>query len=119
MAEVAARIEEIDNDGVILVTWETLTDGDTGAPVKVARYSDKTVHSDGDYSGTAIITMQGSNNGTAWFTLTDHADTDITMGADTVGAVIAQNPLWIRPSVGAGDGSTDIDVYVVCAPPRR
>ena len=118
MAVVPAREEMPDNDGVVVFTWETLTDGDTGSPVLAARFADKTVHSDGNYSGTAVITMQGSNNNVAWFTLTDHADTDVTMGADTVGAVIAQNPLWIRPSVGAGDGSTDIDVYLVCAPRR-
>lgn len=118
MAVLPAKITEPDNDGVILVTWETLTDGDSGEPVLVARYADKTVHSDGSYSGSGSITMQGSNNNTAWFTLSDHADTDISLTADTVGAVIAQNPLWIRPLVASGDGSTDIDVFLVCAPRR-
>lgn len=118
MAVVPAREEMPDNDGVVVITWETLTDADTGSAVLAARYADKTVHSDGNYSGTATVTMQGSNNNTAWFTLTDHAGTDVILDADTTGFVIAENPLWIRPLVNSGDGSTDIDVYLVCAPRR-
>jgi hypothetical protein len=36
----------------------------------------------------------------------------LPLASRTVGALIAQNPRYIRPLVNGGDGSTDIDVLV-------
>lgn len=112
MATVAARVEESNNAGVVQITWETLTDADSGAAVDISAYTDMTVHSDGSYTGSGSITMQGSNNNVAWFSLTKPGGTAISLTADTVGAYIVEEPRYIRPTVVSGDGSTDIDVIV-------
>lgn len=96
--------------GVVLILWETVTQADTGAPVKAAQYSDKTVQVVGTFGGTTC-TMQGSNDGSTWFSLTDLTGTAIAFTA--AGAkLIAENPLYIRPSCSGGAGA-DLDIYVV------
>ena len=107
-----------DNQGRIRVTWEGLLQGDDGSPVEISQFPDKSVHSDGSYTSTGAIAMQGSNTGTAWFALTKPGGAEISLTADTVGAMIVENPRFIRPLVTDGDGSTDIDVLLEAYVPR-
>lgn len=113
MATVNARIED-DNHGGVLITWETITDTNLdGGAVNVGKYTDMTVHSDGNYGGGASVAMQGSNNNVAWFALTSPGGDAIALTADTVGALIVEQPKYIRCLNDAGgDSNTDIDVYV-------
>ena len=88
------------------IEWLLLGPSDTGEPVKVARKSDKTVHVTGTFNSNTV-TMQGSNDRvspTNWFPLTDYQGD--TVGFTSVGGnVIAENPVWIRPSNSADAGS--------------
>ena len=117
MATIAATGPVLSDDKTFTVTWEGFTtNGDVGAAVKVGRFADKTVHSDGAYGTGGNIVIEGSNNNVAWFPLSDHVGTAIdALNADTVGALIAENPLWIRPRLSAGTGTIDIDVILTGA----
>lgn len=118
MAVVPAKIVDSTSAfGAVEIFWETLTDGDTGAPVDISNYTDLAFHSDGDYSGSATITLQGSNNAVAYFTLNVIVAGALASGsavitADTVGGTIVDEPRYIRPSVNSGNGSTDIDLWI-------
>jgi hypothetical protein len=106
------------------VLWEGLTGADTGLPVRLGKYTDKTVHIyalTGHGGGTTVL--QGSNDPRAdpthashasaiWTTLTDGQGTTISKTADAI-EVVQENPEWIRPSQSGGTAA-DVVVAVTC-----
>jgi len=103
------------NEGVAVVTWEGITENDDGALVSMAAYPNKTVQAIGDFTSSGAITMQGSNDGENWATLTNPRGEDIVLTAATQIEVIVENPLFIRPVATAGS-DVQMDVIVVGAP---
>ena len=90
-------------------TWETLTESDTAGPRIIPFKSDKTVSVTGTF-GTATVVIQGSNDGTNWFTLTDAADAALSFTAAGLSEIL-ENPLYIRPSASGGTGQ-DVDIII-------
>ncbi len=112
MAVIPATVTRLPQ-GYTKVVWLTLTDTDTGAPVDVGQYPDKSVQATGTFSGSASIAMQGSNDGgTTFGVLRDMRGSDIALSTTQPNS-IAENTEQIRPSVTSGDGSTDIDVFLI------
>lgn len=91
-------------------TWETMGNADTGTPLQTVGAADKTVTVTGTF-GSATVTIQGSNDGTNYLTLNDQSDNALALTAAGI-ALIAENPLYIRPVTSGGTG-TDIDVIIV------
>lgn len=92
------------------IKWEGLTNGDTGAPVRVSNWQDRSFQAVGTFD-TSTVTIQGSNDGgTTWATLRDPSGTDLTFAAAGLKQVLEIVDL-IRPSV-AGGASTDIDIHM-------
>lgn len=103
------------------VLWEGLDGDDTGLPVRIGKYTDKTVHvfSPTAAFGGATVTFEGSNDPRANPTHADHANADwigLTDGQGnaitTTGSkieVIQENPEWIRPK-SAGGTAANISV---------
>ncbi len=81
----------------VIMTW-VLTSGDTGEPVKMSDYSDRTVTMTGTFG--AAVTLDGSNDGVTWMTQSNIADTDISKTANGI-EVIGTNPVFTRPAAGA------------------
>lgn len=107
------------------VLWEGLDGDDTGLPIKVPKFNDKSVHifSPTGAHGSATTIMQGSNDPKAdpdhadhanakWVTLTDAQGNAISKTADAIEQIL-ENPLWIRPSQSGGTNS-DVSVALVC-----
>ena len=88
------------------VIW-TLTASQNGDAFEYAKLADKTVQMFGTFGGT--VTMQGSNDprvvtdagNAVWSTLTDNNGGSIALTAAGM-RLIAENPTFIRPSVGVG-----------------
>ena len=115
MADVGVKIVLTEAKSVI-VTWETLTTTNlTGTPVVSGRYPDKTAQATGTFGASASIALDGSNDGTNWFACTNATGSAIALTAATQGDLMVENPLYIRPILTNGDGSTDIDVVVHAA----
>ena len=114
MATIANQNSQAAEDGsAILIKWEALVTGSLdGIGVPVAKWADKTVQVIGT-PDTSTITMQGSNNNTDWFTLTDFSGTNISFTSPG-GAAIAEAPLYIRPLVSSVGAATDWDVLLLC-----
>jgi len=54
--------------------------------------------------------MQGSNDGTNWATMHDLSGAEVVATSNTL-AVLAENPLYIRPlHDGAGTGTVTINI---------
>lgn len=93
--------------------WETITTtNNVGTAVKVAEYKDLTIQVIGNFSGSATISLQGSIDGTNFATLPEYDGTAATLAAAGITGSPA-SPLYVRPAIGSGDGSADLDVYLV------
>jgi hypothetical protein len=105
----------IGDSDVVDAAWLLLTTTDNvGAAFPCAAFSDRTIQVYGSFFG-ATITIQGSLDGTNWFTLNDQSDNALTVttaGGDSV----QQLTRFIRPSLSGGDsgGTTSLNVRL-CA----
>lgn len=93
-------------------TWSTLTNGDTGHPVEWIQYADRCVSVIGTFGFGGTVVIQGSNDNTNWFTLNNAQSAALSFTAAGLKQVV-ELPRYIRPSVTAGDGTTDLDVSLV------
>lgn len=123
MAEVAAAVTILgnakpQNGSALVVLWEALANGDTGAPIDYTAFPDRSVQIVGTFGVGGSVTIEGSNDGTNFVALTDPQGNAITKTAAGLEA-IAELPRYIRPNVTAGDGTTDLDVYLLLGGPRR
>lgn len=96
--------------GVYVQTYSAMGDADQGSQFNSAQLQDKTVHCTGTFS-SAVVTIQGSNDGTNWVTLADPQGNALTFSAAGM-EVILENPLHLRPTTSGGSGA-DIDVVFV------
>lgn len=87
----------INENGVRVVTWADVDNGDTGRPVATGNYQDISVQRT---AGAGTIAMEGSNDGTLFGALGTVVAPDGTIKR------IVERPLQLRPSVSAGDNST-------------
>ena len=98
------------NDGsVVNYSWTPLTTANPdGAPIRATTFGDRTFQAFGTW-GAATLTIEGSNNGTNWFPLSNAAGgTAATFTADG-GKTVVELPLYVRPNltvVGSGASVT-------------
>ncbi len=102
------------NVGIIEVLWEALTTTDpSGSGVLLGKTPDITVQVFGNFSGSASVAIEGSNDGgTTWTKCNDITGSAIAITAAAM-ALVVESPKLMRPTMSAGDGSADIDVYLV------
>lgn len=94
-----------------LVSWTPVATGDTGVPVENYSFSDRSVQVTGTFGG-ATCTIEGSNDGVNYATLTDNAGVALTFTSTGLRQVL-QITRYIRPSVTAGAGSLTITLMNV------
>lgn len=98
-------------DKVQRITWSNIAGGDEGAAVKVANWTKKSVMFTGTYNG-ASGTIQGSNDGTNYFIISNEqgiAVSSTAVGLQTVGT----NPLYIKPVfTGATSATIKVDLIL-------
>jgi hypothetical protein len=119
MAVVKPTVIQLDVKAVE-VRWASMANGDTGEPVGLPQYPDKTAQVEGTFSTGGTVIMEGGASVVPaagdWGGIHDPQGTLVSFG---VGAtendplVLAENPRVIRPNVTAGDASTDVDVVVI------
>lgn len=110
-----------DGRGIWIVRWEGLTKAtdDTGAPYACPNYADKSIQLVGTLGAAGACTIQGSNmkETPTYATLNDPQANALVMTALGIEQVL-ENTYWIRPSITAGDATTDLDVYLLCQTTR-
>jgi len=114
MATITAAITEIkpyrENGHAIL--WETLTNGDSGSSIEMPGSAIRSVQVTGTFGAGGTVVIQGSNDGSNWVTLNDIEGNALSLTAAGIES-IQEVTRYIRPSVTAGDGTTDLDVTLV------
>ncbi|CAB4165266.1 hypothetical protein UFOVP821_32 [uncultured Caudovirales phage] len=100
------------DDGVQLVTWSGLLNGDDGAPVELPTHADRSVQVTGTFGASGNVNIEGSNDGTNYATLSTPASVALAITAAGIKAVL-ELPRYIRPRVTAGDGTTALVVTLL------
>lgn len=99
--------------GVHKTTWTGLLNGDDGAPQTGAQLPNKTVQVLGTFGVGGTIVIQASNDGgTTWHTAQDLQGNNVSFtaaGTKTIGTVADK----LRPAVTGGDGTTDLQAYLI------
>lgn len=102
MATIPAKMN-IDETGVLQVSWALITEADTGAPALIAQWPHKTVQVYGDFTTSGAITIEGSADNSNWATLNDDLPTPVALVITTTAPRnIRENTLYIRPRATAG-----------------
>lgn len=91
--------------------WAGLANGDDGERVSVAAYTDKSVQVTGTFGTGGSVTVQGSNDGVNWATLTDPQGNDLVFTSAKI-ELVSEATLYIRP-LAAGDGTTNLTVHML------
>jgi len=96
----------------VQIIWSGLLQGDNGDGIQYSHYLNKTFQVFGTFGG-ATISIQGSNDGTNWAPLNDATGTALTLTASKLIRRTDDIPLWVRPVVNGGDGTTSLTVACV------
>lgn len=91
---------------VAVTTWAAMAQDDDGEPVRLAVYSDRTIQVAGTFGGCSV-TIGGSNDGETYHALHDTSGAIMTL---TEGKLlqIVELPIYIKPRVFGGDGTTNV-----------
>ena len=96
------------------VFWQGLTDdtNDTGAEADLENHADRSVQLIGTLGAAGACTVEGSNDGgTTWATLNDPQGAPLVLTALGFYQILEFSKL-VRPRITAGDGTTDLDLYL-------
>lgn len=118
-AMTATKAGTIDDSHIVQWSLIGAPTTDTCAAFENPREADRSVQMFGAVGAAgfngATITMQGSNDGTNWFTLTDPLGNAIALTASG-GKQITEISRYIRPSIsGATTGTTPGVLVTICA----
>lgn len=91
--------------------WLGLTASDTGRPISVGDFEEKSVQIVGT-GITGAVTFEGTNdpNQGTWNTLNDSQGTAISVTTNSL-MDVQENTLFVRPAVAAG-GTPNIDIFL-------
>lgn len=112
MATITQARSQPAGNGIEKVLWEALTENDTAQAVipSATAPAIASVQVTGTFGGATVV-LQGSNDGTNYFTLKDTVGSDISFTA-AGGADFSVGCLQIRPSASGGS-SQDVDITVI------
>lgn len=94
-----------------VATWAAMGAGDSGEAFSYSAHGDRSVQITGTFGGTTV-TIEGSNDGTSWFVLTDPANAAISKTSAALVA-ITEATRYIRPKATGGAGvAVDVALFV-------
>lgn len=114
MATVTPTVTDISGDGSVRkIVWALLTTtNDNGSPAEWIQWADRSIQFNGTFGAGGTIKLQGSNDGTNWFELTDPQGNAISKQAAGIEACV-EITQFVRPFVSAGDGTTSLTATLV------
>ena len=101
------------NQAVAIVTWTAMANGDTGSPLEMGNFSDRSVQVEGTFGSGGTVRIEGSLDGTNYRILTDPQGNDLEFIAAGGLEAVSELVRYIRPHVTAGDGTTALTVTIL------
>ena len=96
-----------------LVTWASLANGDDGAWLQLPEFGDRCVQVSGTFGVGGTVVFEGTNDtAIAGVTLNNAQSGPLSLTAVGVKQVV-EIPLFVRPRVTAGDGTTALIVSIL------
>lgn len=114
MSTITPSVTRIDDGGVrgvYMAVWASMGAADTGASVALGGGYDRSVQIAGTFDG-ATVTLQGSNDGSNWATLTDPQGNGIAVTAATIEAV-TELTRYVRAITTGGGASSSLTVSLL------
>lgn len=108
MATNTASVTKVVDGGVFdvyLATWTAMGNADTGTSVPISSASDRSVQVEGTFGG-ATVTIQGSNDGTNYQTLTDPQGNALTWTSANRLEQIEEITRYVRAITSGGTGTS-------------
>jgi hypothetical protein len=100
-----------DLDGVRVRRWSSMALNDDGQPIILTRFNDRTIHVSGTFGTGGLVVLEGSNDGVEYLAMRDVFNNVIS--ANTAKLItLTEVPVYVRPRVSAGDGTTSITLTV-------
>lgn len=104
--------------GYRVFKWEGMTNGgspDTASPIKLPGFKDITAYLFGTISGSSVMAIHASpeESSPTLFAPMIAGGSAISLTAANTCALCESVGLWYKPVMTAGDGSTDLDVYIL------
>jgi hypothetical protein len=90
-----------------VATYTSMANGDTGAPLGQHDFIDRVIQFAGTWGSGGTAVWEGSNDGVNWQTLVDPNGNAISLTANGM-KQCAYTPVYSRPHMTAGDGTTAI-----------
>lgn len=112
MSTIAGKMT-VGVNGVASVSWDDITENDTGNAVSMPEWAFKTVQVSGDFTSSGAITLEGSPDNSTWATLHSLNGTALVI-TDSTPYTILENPAYIRPRATAGS-SVAMDVLITAS----
>ncbi len=99
--------------GVLKTTWEHLHNGDVGTYLDAPNLADKSIQVTGTFGVGGTVVVEGGNDSTNHVLNDSRGEgNQLSFTAGDLRTVL-ENPMRLRPSVTAGDGTTDLTVIIV------
>ncbi len=98
-----------DLQNAVIIQWTGLLNGDTGLPVELYEYGDRSIQLNGTFGAGGSQSFEGSNDSAIFVVLTDQANAALTSTAAMLKQVL-QAARLVRPNITAGDGTTNLTV---------
>lgn len=108
MTTIANATFPTGNSSSFVASWPHLAQGDDGAPLGCAQYTDRSFQVVGTFGGASVV-VEGTNDGVNWATLTDPQGNNLTFTSAKI-EMVSEATLKIRPRVIGGDVTTDLTV---------
>lgn len=100
------------NSRTLLVSWAAMQNGDVGDAIPFSQYTDKSIQVAGTFGAGGVVTIEGSNDGDNWATLTDPQGNDLNIATAKI-ELVCEATLLVRPRVASGDGTTSLSVTLL------
>jgi len=100
------------DQSVKMFTYAAMANGDDGEPLSSPEFGDICVQITGTLGTGGTLVWQGSNDKSVWHTLNNAQGGTMSLTALAIKQVV-ERPLWMRPAVTAGDGTTSLVATVL------
>lgn len=95
-----------------VATWGSLLQTEVGLPIENTGSPDRSVTVSGTFGVGGTVTIEGSNDGTNYFTLNDPQGNPLSFTSGRIEQIL-EVARYMRPKVTSGDGTTNISVSML------